>query len=144
MTMEISTILSNTGPLSERPQSAWCCFLTAHLEYLANLVWYLVMDPVLVEHVMVRALAQLETTPFDASEARLPFEQARRALIGEVVSVLRPPRESVVTHGPKRVYDPPDFRRLAFVLKQVPQSSSHSSFPETKKLFYANKLKCSG
>ena len=132
--MEISTILSNTAPPSERPQSAWCCFLTAHLDHLANLVWYLVVDPVLVEHVMVRALAQLETTPFDASEARLPFEQARRALIGEAVSVLSPPRESVVTHGPGKVYAPPDFQRLGFVLKQVPQSSSHSSLPETKKV----------
>ncbi len=122
--MEVSTYLSTTTPESERPQSAWSCFLIAHLDYLANLVWYLVADPVLVEHVMIRTLALLETVPFDASAARLPFEQLRRALIGEAVSVLSSLRKSVVTHESEKQYDPPDLRRLAFVLKQIPQPTS--------------------
>ena len=139
--METSKSLSNTTPESERPQNGWCYFLIGHFDHLVNLVWYLVADPTLVEHVMVRALVQLETTPFDASDALLAFEQARRVLIGEAISVLNAQRESAGAHRPEKVYDPPDFRRLAFVLTQVSQSPSHSSLPETQELICANEPK---
>jgi hypothetical protein len=132
MTMEISGVLSDTLPESERPESAWCRFLIEHLDYFANLVWYLVADPVLLECVMIRALALLESTPFDASETQLTFTQARRALIGEAVTVLSPLRRSLVTRRSEKLCDPPDLRRLAFLLKQYPKSRSHPSSPETQ------------
>jgi hypothetical protein len=139
--METSKSLSNATPELERPQSAWCYFLLAHFDHLVNLVWFLVADPILVEHVMIHALVQLETIPFDASDALLAFEQARRVLISEAVGVLNAQRESAVAHGPEKVDDPPDFRRLAFVLAQVSQSPAHSSLPETQELICANEPK---
>jgi hypothetical protein len=132
MTMGISRVLSDTPPESERPKSAWCCFLIAHLDYFANLVWYLVVDPVLLECVMIRALELLESMPLDASETQLTFTQARRALIGEAIIVLSPLRGSVATRRSEKLYDLPDFQRLAFLLKQDPKSRFHPLLPETQ------------
>jgi hypothetical protein len=129
--MGISRVLSDTPPESEPPKSAWSCFLIAHLDYFANLVWYLVVDPVLLECVMIRALALLESTPFDTFEVKLTFTQARRALIGEAVTVLSALRGSVAARREK-LYDPPDLQRLAFLLKRDPKSRSHPSLPETQ------------
>ena len=139
--METSNGLSNATPELERTQSAWCYFLIAHFDHLVNLVWFLVADSILVEHVMIRALVQLETTSFDASDALLAFEQARRALIGEAVNVLNAQKESAGVFGPERLDNPPDCRRLAFVLTQVSQPPSHSSLPETQGLICANEPK---
>jgi len=130
--MEVSRVLSDTPPESERPKSAWCCFLIAHLDYFANLVWYLVVDSVLLECVMIRALALLESTPFDASETQLTFTQARRALIGEAVTALNQLRGSVVTRGSEKLYEPPDLQRLAFLLMQDAKSRSRPSSPEAR------------
>jgi hypothetical protein len=91
-------ILSNAPPESEASKNAWCGFLAAHLDYFANLVWYLVADSILVESVMIRATARLKNTPFNTSDAQQNYTQARSALIGEAVSLmnisLRRPRKT--------------------------------------------------
>ena len=81
-------VFADTPPESLGPKSAWPYFLVLHLDHFATLVCYLVADPTLVECVMTRAVARLESTPFDASDALVTYTQARRTLIEEAMAVL--------------------------------------------------------
>ena len=96
--MALPQILSTAPPELESSKNAWGGFLAAHLDYFANLVRCLVADSMLVEGVMIRAVAQLENTLFDTSDAQQNYTRARSALIGEAVSLLnlslRKPRET--------------------------------------------------
>jgi hypothetical protein len=108
----------------ERSTSDWCFYFLEHLNEFARLVWYLVADTALVECVMIRAVTQLEGTPFDASDALLTYNQAHDTLIREAVSVLNLAQkrglESDETFvGPVNPYELPDISRLAFLLKLV-------------------------
>jgi hypothetical protein len=117
--MPVPQTLSDTPLQSERPKSAWRSFLIAHLDYFANLVWYLVADAVLVECVIMRAVAQLERTPFEASDISHMYKQMRKALIGEANAVLNPQRRSAAGRAPVKLGNQLDFLRLALLLKQV-------------------------
>ena len=86
--MALPQILSDAPSESEAPKNAWCGFLAAHLDYFENLASYLVADSMLVEDVMIRALDQLGNTPFDAIDVQQNYTRARRALIGEAVTLL--------------------------------------------------------
>jgi hypothetical protein len=100
-------VLADTPPESLGPKSAWLHFLILHLDHLATLVRYLVADPTLVECVMTRAVARLESTPFDASDGLATYKQARRTLIEEAMAVIsrcedlsrRPGRRSSATRA---------------------------------------------
>jgi hypothetical protein len=81
-------VLADTPPESLGPKSAWLYFLISHFDYFATLVCYLVADPTLVECVMTRAVARLESMPFDASDTSETYKQARRTLIEEAMAVL--------------------------------------------------------
>jgi hypothetical protein len=59
MTVALPQILSDAALESEASKNAWCGFLAAHLDYFANLVWYLVADSMLVECVMIRPVVRL-------------------------------------------------------------------------------------
>lgn len=59
-----------------------------HLDRFATLVYYLVGDPTLVECVMTRAAARLESMHLDASDALMTYKQARRTLIEEAMAAL--------------------------------------------------------
>jgi hypothetical protein len=93
MTMAISQVLPDTPLELEQPKSEWHHFLLDHIDTFAKLAWYLVADEALVECVMMRAAARLEGAPFDVSDALLTYKQARRALIGEAVTMLSQQRE---------------------------------------------------
>jgi hypothetical protein len=49
-------------------------------------IW--VADSMLVEYVMIRAVNRLGNTPFDAFDPQQNYTRARRALIGEAVTLL--------------------------------------------------------
>ena len=88
ITVALPQMLSDAPSESEAPNNAWRGFLTAHLDYFANLASYLVADSTLVECVIVRAVNRLGNTPFDAFDIQTNYTQARRALIGEAVTLL--------------------------------------------------------
>ena len=124
------SVMPHTHARSERPISDWCYFLIEHLDEFAKLAWYLVADTALVECVMVRTVARLESIPFSASDAVLTYNQTRDMLIGEAIAALDlPPSGCVETdwssEGPVGLCGLPDLPRLAFLLRLVlrmPQS----------------------
>lgn len=109
-------VLADTPPESLGPKSAWFDFLILHLDHFATLVCYLVADPTLVECVMTRAAARLESKPFDASNALETYNQARRTLIEEGMAELN--RCEALSRRSSR-------RRRASLLKQGSNLSSH-------------------
>jgi hypothetical protein len=86
--MPTGAVLADTPPESLGPKSAWLYFLVLHLDHFATLMSYLVADPTLVECVITRTVARLESMPFDASDALVTHKQARRTLIEEAMAVL--------------------------------------------------------
>jgi hypothetical protein len=88
MTVAPPQLLSLVHPKLDGSQNAWGDFLAAHLDYFENLASYLVADSMLVEYVMIRAVDRLGNTPFDAFEVQQNYTRARRALIGEAVTLL--------------------------------------------------------
>jgi hypothetical protein len=87
-TVALPQILSDAPSESEAAKNAWYGFLAAHLDYFENLASYLVADSMLVEYVMIRAVDRLGNTPFDAFDPQQNYTRARRALIGEAVTLL--------------------------------------------------------
>lgn len=85
--MALPQILSDAPSESEAAKNAWYGFLAAHLDYFENLASYLVADSMLVEYVMIRAVNRLGNTPFDAFDPQQNYIRARRALIGEAVTL---------------------------------------------------------
>ena len=88
----------------------------------------------MVECVMMRAVARLESTSFDASDVALTYNKARHALIREAIAVLSSLQGFVARSEPARIWDPPDFQRLAFLLKRVAKVGSHPSFQKKTSL----------
>jgi hypothetical protein len=121
--MTTYAVIPETLPKLRQPKSDWCYFLIEHLNEFAKLAWYLTVDTALVECVMVRTVARLESTPFDDSDTLLTYNQARDVLIGEAIAVLNlqhgggdmgeTPIETVT------LCELPDLPRLAFLLKLV-------------------------
>jgi hypothetical protein len=132
-TVAVPQILSDASPESETPKNAWCSFLAAHLDYFANLVWYLVADSMLIERVMVRAVSRLENMHFNISDAQKNYTRARGVLIGEAVTQLNQLREAVAKPMSNPCL-PPDFPRLAFLLKRCRNPRSSRSLPEETRL----------
>jgi hypothetical protein len=69
--------LSDVRLESEQPKSGWHSYLPEDHDTFVKLPWYLVADAVLVKRVMMRAVARLESTPFEASDVLLTNNQAR-------------------------------------------------------------------
>jgi hypothetical protein len=110
-----------TAPLTN---STWCLLLLEYLDELATLAWYLVADGRLVEETFSRTLAQLDTTPFDASAPLLAYSQAREVLISQALDVLTDSRKAdeenrILEAGYGEL---PDLPRLAFMLRFIIRS----------------------
>ena len=107
--------------------SVWCQLLLDHLEDFTTLAWFLVADGKLVEETFSRTMAQLDTTPFDATAPLLARNQVRRILITQAIVVLEATRRE---EEKNRISDPsplselPDLPRLAFMLRMVIRSSA--------------------
>ena len=85
----MATMTSLSTPLQLSPQFEWCSLFLAHLNDFAALAWYLVADGKLVECVVMNTLKSLEDIPFDASQPRLTYNQARDMLITEGIAALK-------------------------------------------------------
>jgi hypothetical protein len=123
MLVATEEVSPNMRPQRELPND-WCFYLIDHLNEFARLVWYLVADTALVECVMLRAVARLEGTPFDASDSLVNYNQARDTLIGEAIAALNLPLSGDVDAAdiamrPPTLCELPDLPRLAFLLKLV-------------------------
>jgi hypothetical protein len=85
----MATMTSLSAPLEQSPQFEWCSLFLAHLNDFAALAWYLVADGNLVECIVMNSLKSLENIPFDASQPRLTYNQARDMLINEGIAALK-------------------------------------------------------
>ena len=105
---------------------AWYLLFLEHLDEFATLTWYLVADHLLVEEAILRTMAQLDTTPFDASTPLLAYTHARETLITQAIAGLglghKRSNEGEVFQ-PGSLGELPDLPRLAFMLKLVLRSS---------------------
>ncbi len=122
--MGMSATLMEASPASEGRMTEWCYFVLDHLSELAKLAWYLVADTQLVENVMLRAIVRLESTPFDAPDELVRYNQARDTLIAEAIAVLRLPESGNVEMSRPPTADVslcelPHLPRLAFLLKLI-------------------------
>jgi hypothetical protein len=122
--MGMSANLSEVSLSSDGRMTEWCYFVLDHLNEFAKLAWYLVADAQLVENVMLRSIVRLESTPYDAPDELVRYNQARDTLIAEAIAVLdilesrnvemtRPPTADVT------LCDLPYLPRLAFLLKLI-------------------------
>jgi hypothetical protein len=73
-------ILSDAPLESEGPKFAWYGFLAAHLNYFASLVCRLVADSMLVEYVMIRAVAPTDEVRILCMEGLCPRQRPRSVL----------------------------------------------------------------
>ena len=94
--MGMSASVSKVPPSSEGRMTEWCYFVLDHLNEFAKLAWYLVADTQMVENVMLRAIVRLESTPFDAPDELVRYNQARDTLIAEAIAVLGLPESGNV------------------------------------------------
>jgi DNA-directed RNA polymerase specialized sigma24 family protein len=110
-----------TAPLIN---SKWCFLLLENLDELATLAWYLVADGRLVEETFSRTIAQLDTTPFDASAPLLAYSQAREALVSQALNVLTDAHKDDEENGILQAGcgELPDLPRLAFMLRFIIRS----------------------
>jgi DNA-directed RNA polymerase specialized sigma24 family protein len=110
-----------TAPLTN---GTWCFLLLEYLDELATLAWYLVADGRLVEETFSRTIAQLDTTPFDASAPLLAYSQAREALISQALHVLTDAHKDDEENGILQAScgELPDLPRLAFMLRFIIRS----------------------
>jgi hypothetical protein len=112
---------TTSARLERSRQIEWCFLFLEHLNEFATLVWYLVADSKLVECVILRTLARLDSIPFNTSFPLLTYNQAYDMLITQAIAVLK--------LGPDQRYDGPmfveraslcelpDLPRLAFLLE---------------------------
>jgi DNA-directed RNA polymerase specialized sigma24 family protein len=118
---------SFSQPLAPSHTTAgWNLLLLDHLEEFATLAWYLVADGQLVEKTFSRMMAQLDSTPFDASIPQVAYNQLREILITQAVAVLEVAHrdeEESWDFRPNVLGDLPDLPRLAFMLRMVVRSS---------------------
>jgi hypothetical protein len=122
--MGMSASVSKVSPSSEGRMTEWCYFVLDHLNEFAKLAWYLVADTQMVENVMLRAIVRLESTPFDAPDELVRYNQARDTLIAEAIAVLGLPESGNVemTRPPTAdvtLCELPHLPRLAFLLKLI-------------------------
>jgi hypothetical protein len=122
--MGMSASVSKVPPSSEGRMTEWCYFVLDHLNEFAKLAWYLVADTQMVENVMLRAIVRLESTPFDAPDELVRYNQARDTLIAEAIAVLGLPESGNVemTRPPTAdvtLCELPHLPRLAFLLKLI-------------------------
>jgi DNA-directed RNA polymerase specialized sigma24 family protein len=116
------------APVSRNPTPSttlWGIVLLEHLDEFATLAWYLVADGKLVEDTFSRALAKLDTIPFDASIPALTYSQARDVLIAQAIAVVSDMRiEDAGDWSVERnsIGGLPDLARLAFMLKLIIRS----------------------
>jgi DNA-directed RNA polymerase specialized sigma24 family protein len=108
-----------TAPLTN---GTWCFLLLEYLDELATLAWYLVADGRLVEETFSRTIAQLDTTPFDASAPLLAYSQAREALISQALHVLTDAHDEENGILQASCGELPDLPRLAFMLRFIIRS----------------------
>src|ERR1039458_4834080 len=88
---------------------AWCQLLLDHLEDFTTLAWFLVADGKLVEETFSRTMAQLDTTPFDATVPLLAYNHARNILITHAIAVLGATRRE---EEKNRIFDPSPLSEL--------------------------------
>jgi hypothetical protein len=122
--MAMSATLSEVSPSSDGRMTEWCYFVLDHLNEFAKLAWYLVADTQMVESVMLRAIVRLESTPYDAPDELVRYNQARDTLIAEAIAVLGLPESGNVemTRPPTAdvtLCELPHLPRLAFLLKLI-------------------------
>jgi hypothetical protein len=114
----MATMTSLSPPLELSRQFEWCSLFLAHLNDFATLAWYLVADGKLVECIVMNTLKSLESIPFDASQPRLTYNQARDMLITQGIAALnlehRGPRSADQSPGGELL----DLPRLAFRVGQ--------------------------
>ena len=113
------------APESRNPTPSttlWGIVLLEHLDEFATLAWYLVADGKLVEDTFSRALAKLDTIPFEASIPELAYSQVRDVFIAQAIAVVS---DMHMEEAGDRSVEPnsigrlPDLARLAFMLKLI-------------------------
>ena len=124
--MKIIMATTTSAPLERSRQIKWCFLFLEHLNEFATLVWYLVADSRLVECVILRTLARLDSIPFDTSFPLLTYNQAYDMLITQAIAVLKLGRDQRYD-GPmfvERAFlcELPDLPRLAFLLELVSET----------------------
>lgn len=100
----------------------WCLLFLEHLDEFARLAWYLVADDKLVEVVILRTMARLDETFFDASVPELAYGQAREILIQQSIAVVELDRNDEGVPMPPTLIELPNIVRLAFMLKLIVRS----------------------
>jgi hypothetical protein len=117
----MTSLSTSTAPVEQSRQIEWCFLFLEHLNEFATLVWYLVADSKLVECVILRTLARLDSIPFDASLPLLTYNQAVDMLITQAIAALNLGHDQRYD-GPMFVEraslcELPDLPRLAFLLE---------------------------
>src|ERR1700720_4207300 len=84
----MATSFASVFPKPTPSTTSWGIVLLEHLDEFATLAWYLVADGKLVEDTFSRALAKLDTIPFEASIPALTYSQARDVLIAQAIAVV--------------------------------------------------------
>ena len=118
--------ITTSAPLERSRQSEWCFLFLEHLNEFATLVWYLVAESKLVECVILRTLARLDSVPFDTSFPLLTYNQAYDMLITQAIAALNLGHDQRYD-GPMFVEraslcELPDLPRLAFLLELVSET----------------------
>ena len=124
----MTTMAISFAPASFTPppnSKAWCFLLLEHLDEFATLAWYLAADGKLVEATFSRAMAKLDTIPFESIPAAA-YRQARDILITQAIAVVSDVRREEAESSffqPTCLGALPDLPRLAFMLRLIIRSS---------------------
>jgi len=86
---EPGTVSESQPTKAPKTMSSWHHFFDERAVHFSTLARHLVAHDVLVESVMSRAVARLESTSVCAPDALGAYKQARRVLISEALAVLR-------------------------------------------------------
>lgn len=96
--MNLSRTEQDVFPDLKQIQGDWPLFFLERIDHFKTLAGHLLDDEALVESAILRAVASLENTPLDVSDAALAYKQARCALIQEVLAVLNSQQHRVSSH----------------------------------------------
>ena len=99
---------------------AWNSFFLAHLEPLATLAWYLVVDGAVVETVVLQSVTDLANESFEAEHPIAAYNKAREAIIAQSLPMVATcGRTSRAIRKAQETAPFPDFSRLEMTLQQM-------------------------
>ena len=111
---------ANLDPADRSGLIAWNSFFLAHLEPLATLAWYLVVDGMVVETVVLKSVTDLAHAPFRPDRPIDAYNKAREAIIAQSLPrVAACGRTSRAIRKAQETAPFPDFSRLETTLQQM-------------------------